>query len=96
MDNDEILKAYLRKRKNEKAADWTLKDIKDVLIRFMAFLNGREITKNLVCGYIDNINEHKFMKKGKQVKYSKHSIYHIESILRKFLSNYSASPKPVG
>ena len=85
MDNDEILKAYLRKRKNEKAADWTLKGIKDVLIRFMAFLNGREITENLVCGYIDHINEHKFMKKGKQAKYSKHSIYHIESILRKFL-----------
>jgi integrase/recombinase XerD len=85
MDNDEILKAYLRKRKNEKVAYWTLKGIKDVLIRFMAFLNGKEITENLIYEYIDHINEHKFMKKGKQVNYSKHSIYHIESILRKFL-----------
>lgn len=85
MDNEEILKAFLRKRRNEKIADKTLKDDKDGLKHFIAFLNGREITEALVNEYVDWINNHTFIKNGKEVKYSKFSIYHYESILRRFI-----------
>lgn len=85
MGNSEILEAYLRKRKSEKIADRTLKGERNVLTQFMTFLNGRELTENLACEYIENINKYTFMRKGKQLKYSKYTIYHDESILRRFL-----------
>lgn len=86
MDNDGILQVYLRKRKNEKIADKTLKDDIDVLTHFMAFLNGKEITEALINDYLDSINDYTFMRNGKEVKYSKFTIYHNESILKRFLA----------
>ena len=85
MENDENLKEFLRKRRNEKVADRTLKDDKDILKHFIAFLNGREMTRTIINEYLDLINDYTFFRSGKQVKYSKYTVYHIESVLRRFL-----------
>jgi integrase len=87
MNNDEILKAYFRKReKKDKVADKTLKDDKDVLIPFITSLNGREITEALINEYLDLMSDYTFTRNGKEVKYSKFTIYHNESILKRFLA----------
>jgi integrase/recombinase XerD len=85
MENGELLERYLRKRRKEKVANRTLKDDKDVLTQFNTFLNGREISECTVDEYIEYINSYTFLRKGKQTKYSKYTIYHIESGLKRFL-----------
>jgi integrase len=98
VDYEAILTAYLRKRRNEKISDRTLKGDKDVLGRFIRFLNGREISEASIGGYLDYINDYTFTRNGKTRKYSKYTIYNIEATLKKFLnsvnSEFSSQIKP--
>lgn len=86
MNNEAILTTYLRKRRNEKVADRTLKNDKDVLGQFLRFLDNREISEALIGEYLDYINDYTFIRNGKTRKYSKHTIYTRETILRTFLA----------
>ncbi len=64
----------------------TLQDDESQIRRFLEFVQDREITEELVLDYLDYLNDYTFNKHGKQVKYSKHSIYQAETKLRLFLN----------
>lgn len=86
MDKTASLKAFLRKRRNESVSQKTLADDKDLIEKFLAYVGDKELSEDTVLDYLDHLRDYTFIRKGKNVHYSKYSIYLMETKVKQFLT----------
>lgn len=85
MDYDTELKRFLRKRRLRGLSEKTLEDDESQIKHFLRFVGDKELTSDLILDFLDYITTFTYDKKGKQCKYSKATLYQMESKVRLFL-----------
>jgi len=89
MDNQKVLKDYVRKCKADGSKKRTIETALYTLNPFLEWCGDRdlkELTKDDVYDYLDELEKYKFKRSGKEIGYSEGTLYRIKSVLKKFLS----------